>query len=136
MDMVTVWMIPLTLGLVAGAGHPPRTVRDTLVMDHAFTAATEFARVRLRAGQVYRVEVSDARRVQVRPLRSGVQGPTYLATEDQARSSGTRSFDLAPAVTAEYEVRVAGIREGTAPVRIDWDRHATARRQRLMGHAR
>ena len=60
----------VALALTAGDSTPP--ARDTLILAHEFTAATEFVRLELDSGQVYRVEVTDGETVQVRALLSGV----------------------------------------------------------------
>ena len=120
----------VALALTAGDSTPP--ARDTLVLAHEFTAATEFVRLELDSGQVYRVEVTDGETVQVRALLSGVQNPVFGKSENIPRASRTVSFELAPKVTAVYEIRVGRLTRGTAPVRVYWDQHATARRQKVL----
>ena len=107
--------------------------RDTLVMAHEFTASTEFARVTLDAGQVYRVELTGATAMQVRALLPGEQLPIVARNEPYPRASRTVVFELSPSVTTVYEIRVGGITGGAAPLRIYWDQHSTERRQKVLG---
>jgi hypothetical protein len=111
------------------------TPRDTLIFSHEFTASTEFARVTLDAGQVYRVELTDGTAIQVRALLPGEQNPIVARTETFPRASRTVVFELAPSVTTVYEIRVGGISRGAAPLRMFWDQHSTARRQKVLGRA-
>jgi hypothetical protein len=107
-------------------------VRDSLVLSHEFTTPrAEFVRIVLVAGNVYRFEVANAGQLQFRAREAGVQPPFADRIEATARPSNTVAFEIAPTVTAEYEVRVAGIR-GAAPLRIYLDTHATERRQRVI----
>jgi hypothetical protein len=126
--------LSLTLLTNASAGaadsSPPR---DTLVLAHEFTASTEFARVTLDAGQVYRVELTDANTMQVRALLPGEQLPIVARNEPYPRASRTVVFELSPSVTTLYEIRVGGITGGAAPLRIYWDHHSTERRQKVLG---
>jgi hypothetical protein len=121
----------LAAALVSGPDSLPPP-RDTLILAHEFTAATEFARVELDAGQVYRVEVTDGDALQVRALLPGVQNPVLGKTEAIPRASRTVAFELLPSVSAVYEIRVGHLTRGEAPVRIYWDQHATARRQKVL----
>jgi hypothetical protein len=127
--------LALSLTLFAAGGSPARdsTPRDTLLLSHDFTASTEFVRIPLDAGQVYRVELTDGSTIQVRALRAGEQNPIVARTETYPRASRTVVFELAPSVTTVYEVRVGGIDRGAAPLRIYWDRHSTERRQKVLG---
>jgi hypothetical protein len=106
--------------------------RDTLVLAHEFTAPSEFTRVTLEAGQVYRVELTDGTAIQVRTLLPGEQNPIVARTETYPRASRTVVFELAPSVTTVYEIRVGGITRGAAPLRVYWDQHSTARRQKVI----
>jgi len=121
----------MTAMLARGPNSLP-PARDTLILAHEFTAATEFARVELAAGQVYRVEVTDGAVLQVRALLSGVQNPVVGKSEAFPRASRTVAFELAPSVSAVYEIRVGRLTRGAAPVRVYWDQHATARRQKVL----
>lgn len=126
----------LLISLLAAPSHADTTnrggSRDTLVLAHEFTAATEFARVTLDADQVYRVEVMDGSQVQVRALEPGAQNPLFNRIEAFPRASRTVAFELAPSVTTVYEIRVGGITRGAAAMRVYWDHHATARRQKVI----
>jgi hypothetical protein len=123
--------IALLAALTVGPDSTTRA-RDTLILAHEFTAATEFARVELAAGQVYRVEVTDGAVLQVRALLSGVQNPVVGKSEAFPRASRTVAFELAPSASAVYEIRVGRLTRGAAPVRVYWDQHATARRQKVL----
>jgi hypothetical protein len=126
--------LSLTLLTNAGAGAPDSSApRDTLILAHEFTASTEFTRVTLDAGQVYRVELTDANTMQVRALLPGEQLPIVARSEPYPRASRTVVFELSPSVTTLYEIRVGGITGGVAPLRIYWDLHSTDRRQKVLG---
>ncbi len=114
---------------------PGSQIRDSLVLAHEFTARGEFARVELRAGQVYRLEVSGGSMVRLRPLGAGEPNPVVNSLREAPSASDAARFEIRPSVTAVYEVRVGAITRGTAPVRIFWDANATARRQKLIGHS-
>jgi hypothetical protein len=117
--------------VLSAPGHRDTTPRDTLVLAHEFTAPHEFARATLEAGQVYRVELTDAGRLQVRTLHSGEQLPVIARTEPLGRASRTAVFELAPSVTTTYEFRVAGVSHGAAPIRVYWDAESSARRMKV-----
>ena len=122
----------LSLTTLLPAPHSRDTTpRDTLVLAHEFTAPNEFARATLEAGQVYRVELTDASRLQVRTLHSGEQLPVVARTEPLGRASHTTVFELQPSVTTTYEFRVAGLSRGAAPIRVYWDADASARRAKV-----
>lgn len=133
------WMITAGLALtvltpgrgqVADSGAP---ARDTLVLAHEFSGPrTEFVRTTLEAGQVYRVEVTGARSAQIRTLEQGVQQPAFSRAESGVRASGTIVFELRPFATTTYEIRVSGIRDGSAPVKIWWDARASRARQKVQ----
>jgi hypothetical protein len=107
--------------------------QDTLILAHEFSGpGLEFTRVKLHAGQVYRVEVDGGRDIRIRALRSGEQAPRFGQTEPYPRASRTVAFEVIPFVTTIYEIRVGSIPRGVAPLRIYWDANATARRQKLL----
>ncbi len=121
--------------LAAQASPARLTVRDTLVLAHEFTTQrAEFARIELRAGQVYRVEVEDGFNVQIRTLSSGEQNPGFAKTEAFPRASRTIAFDVIPFVSTVYEIRVGQIRGAAAPLKVYWDASESARRQKLITH--
>ncbi len=132
----------IALGLVLLAAAPASAQdstraepRDTLVLAHEFTGPrSEFVRVTLEAGQAYRVEVTGASELRVRALKSGVQQPLLTRTEAMARASHTISFELRPYATEVYELRVSGIRDGSAPVKIYWDATGSAQRKPKPGN--
>lgn len=126
-------MATMALTLIAASPIPQDSApRDTLVLAYEFTASSEFTRVTLEAGQVYRVELTDGNAIQVRTLLPGEQNPFVARTETYPRASRTVVFELAPSVTTVYEIRVGGITRGAAPLRVYWDQHSTARRQKVI----
>jgi hypothetical protein len=129
--------LALTLTLLSPAPAIPRdsAPRDTLILAHEFTSPTEFVRVTLDAGQVYRVELTDGAAIQVRTLLPGEQNPIVARTESFPRASRTTVFELLPSRTTVYEIRVGGIGRGGAPLRVFWDQHSTARRQQVLGRS-
>jgi len=133
----TLGTLALTLTLLSPPSAIPRDTapRDTLILAHEFSAPTEFVRVTLDAGQVYRVELTDGSAIQVRALLPGEQNPILARTESFPRASRTTVFELLPSRTTVYEIRVGGISRGGAPLRIYWDQHSTARRQKVLGQA-
>jgi hypothetical protein len=125
----------LSLAMAMSAPHHRDTTpRDTLVLAYEFTAPNEFARATLEAGQVYRVELTDASQLQVRTLHSGEQLPVVARTEPLGRASHTMVFELQPSVTTIYEFRVAGLSRGAAPIRVYWDAKSSARREKVKKH--
>lgn len=129
--MLISWM--LAAAMVAPLPAPRAAVdtppRDTLVLAYEFSGPrSEFTRVTLEAGQVYRVEVTGARQAQIRTLEPGVQQPMLSRIEAGTRASGTVAFELRPHATTVYEVRVSGLTQGSAPVRIYWDASASRAR--------
>lgn len=125
-------MAIMALTLLTGSAQADSGARDTLVLVHEFTAPSEFARVTLESGQVYRVELTNGNSIQVRTLLAGEQNPIVARTEAYPRASRTVVFELAPSVTTVYEFRVGGISRGAAPLRVYWDHHSTARRQKVL----
>lgn len=116
-------------GQVADSGAP---ARDTLVLAHEFSGPrSEFVRTTLESGQVYHVEVTGARSAQIRTLEPGVQQPAF-SRQSGVRASGTIVFELRPFATTTYEIRVSGIRDGSAPVKIWWDARASRARQKVQ----
>lgn len=105
---------------------------DSLVLAHEFTSNTEFTRVDLQAGQVYRLEIVGGTRVRVRTLGAGEQAPEIIPLNALPSASNGNSFEIRPSVSTVYEVRVGAVTRGTAAVRIFWDANATARRQKLI----
>jgi hypothetical protein len=126
--------LALSLAMFTVGGTPAQdsTARDTLVLAHDFTASTEFVRITLDAGQVYRVELTDGSAIQIRALLPGERNPIVARTETYPRASRTVVFELAPSATTVYEIRVGGITSAAAPLRVYWDRHSTERRQKVL----
>jgi hypothetical protein len=121
--------------LVAQSTPVRNTPRDSLVLAHEFTTQYgEFARVKLQAGQVYRVEVEDGSNVRILPLMSGEQKPRIVRLEPFPRASRTVAFDVVPFVSTVYEIRIGSIRGAAAPLKVFWDASATAHRQKLITH--
>lgn len=130
--MPGIWgMLMMSFATLLNPGHRDTTPRDTLVLAHEFTAPNEFARAELEAGQVYRIELTDASRLQVRTLHSGEQLPLVTRTEPLGRASHTTVFEIAPSVSTVYEFRVAGLSHGAAPIRVYWDAESSARRAKV-----
>lgn len=133
------WMITplvaLALAVPAGGLQAAPIPRDSLLLAHEFSEPrSEFARVTLEAGQVYRLEVTGARAAQVRTLLPGVQQPVVAQLPSGTSASGTVVFELRPFATALYEVRVSDLTGGSAPVRIYWDADASKARQKIRHH--
>lgn len=108
-------------------------VPDSLVLAHEFsTPKAEFVRAWLEKGKVYRLEVTNARLLQVRSRTNGLQLPLTRRIEDMARPSNTVAFEIAPSFSAEYEFRVNGLFHGAAPVRVYEDGDATRRLRKVI----
>jgi hypothetical protein len=105
---------------------------DTLVLSQDFSAPSEFARLTLEAGQVYRVELTDASALQLRTLNPGEQEPIVNRSETPSRASSTVVFEVAPSVTTTYEIRVGRFRRTSASIKVFWDANASARRKKVI----
>jgi hypothetical protein len=105
---------------------------DVLVFDYDFTGPSQFARVFLQNGQVYRAELSSSDlTLQIRSLIRTAQLPRIYPFLPTDTPSGTSIVEVYPQLDAEYEIRAVG-RTGSAAVtrmRLYRDVKASRRRQ-------
>jgi hypothetical protein len=109
-----------------------------MVLDHDFTGVSEFARVFLQNGEVYRAELSSTdvslaiRGLPGRPTRPPRIFP-FLRSDSP---SGMSVVEIHPQEDAEYEIRPIGVtREGVATrLRLYRDARASRRREYVLNH--
>ncbi len=130
---LVIFLTPAVLSAQNRTAHAGTS--DSLILFEHFTpGGSEFGRIALEKGQVYRAEVSSPFAViTVRGLLPGVQRPRLVRVESVPRASGTSVFEIHPFADAEYEVRVFSRGRSGASVRVYRDGDASARRQRVIG---
>jgi hypothetical protein len=111
---------------------------NVMVLDHDFTGVSEFARVFLQNGQVYRAEFSSTdvilaiRGVLGRPIRPPRIFP-FLGSDSP---SGTSVIEIYPQEDAEYEIRPIAVSGGgvVTRLRLYRDARASRRREYVLNH--
>ncbi|HTG84840.1 MAG TPA: hypothetical protein VL853_08510 [Gemmatimonadales bacterium] len=106
--------------------------RDSLLLDHSFTAPGEFVRVQLRKTDVYRAELSSPEvSLDIHQRPSGP--PAFLSrTEAGPGASGRVAFEVYTRADGEYEIRVLGLGEAVVNVKLYYDAKASARREEII----
>ena len=118
----------LALGLLAcsapllaqnDSARPVPDAPASRLLTHTFTTPSrEFVRVRLAAGETYRVSISDGRvKLDIHPMAQGVQSPQIRQRNDDAHLA---TYDVEPRASGEYEIRIIGT--GDHRVRLTVDR--------------
>jgi hypothetical protein len=111
---------------------------NVMVLDHDFTGVSEFARVFLQNGQVYRAEFSSTdvtlaiRGVLNRPIRPPRIFP-FLGSDSP---SGMSVIEIYPQEDAEYEIRPIAVAGGggVTRLRLYRDARASRRREYVLNH--
>jgi hypothetical protein len=106
---------------------------DVLVLDYDYTSPSQFARVFLQSGQVYRAELSSSDlTLQIRSLIRNAQLPRIYPFLPTDTPSGLSIVEVYPQVDGEYEIRAVGSAGSAAVTRMRLYRDLKASRRRQL----
>jgi hypothetical protein len=116
-----------------GTDGPPADSADVLILDHDFTSTTEFVRVFLQEGQVYRGELSTPDlTLQIWPVIRNFQVPRIYPFLSTDTPSGMSIVEVYPQRDAEYEIRAVAYDGNRASTRLRLYRDIKASRRREL----